>query len=137
MKNVLIGLGVLLLPLAGVIAFGGKGSCRVGVECEQMEVVERRIHTTIISGCDRRTGYMTRSRTVRNWKTKCDMRSKARSRRTQFRKSRIIQAGLPRLRTLRLRTFSEKRYRAPLAIRRSTRSQYGRYGCVSHIQKCY
>lgn len=138
MRNILIGLGVLLLPLAGVIAFGGKGSCRVGVECVQPEVIERVIHNTVISDRCGKMSYMTRSRSVRNWRVRCERRNRAGQRRTQMRRSRILQAGLPRMRaTRRIRVFSEKRYRAPLAVRRSTRSQYGRYGCVSHIQKCY
>ena len=137
MKNIFIALGVsFLLPIVGIFAFGGKGSCRVGVECVQPEVVERIISNTIISDRCGKMSYMTRSRSVRNWRVRCERRNRAGQRRTQMRRSRILQAGLPRLRaTRRIRVFSERTRKKSLQVRRSTRSQYSRYGKCSPFQK--
>jgi len=137
MKNIYFGIGaLLLLPVMGSFALPGSGECRESQpDCIKAEESEKRIvRTTIVNGCSD-LGYYTRSRSQRNWKTKCKMRAKARSRRTRARKSSILNREKPRVRALKRRVFSVRTRKKTLRVRRATQSRYNRYGKCSPFQK--
>lgn len=113
MRKLIIGFGILLV----LFLLSSDNVFAVGIKGVTQESVPAKV--TVITGCQN-NGTYSRSRSIRNWLKKCEIRQKTRLRSTRNRRSRIIQREKPRFRSSRSDIYKKSTYTPVLNRKRTT-----------------